>query len=913
MQQRLLINTAEVKLENIDNDFISKADNDYNVTVQSLNTTVAEVTTRHIEESDMLYSGMHTKVDIPEAYRVDAKPFIERPFYLTTTPFTTSDALYTILNCRIKQLPGDVVRSNTSIQQMFKMAALGRPDLVLNISMAGTLAHAGCILAGVLPPMPFVSSSANPFTAGAKDQLINTILSGPHAFLHANEASSVNIRVPWYCNFDMMSLDMEKGVSDTVGPPATTGYYPAPDLNYVAGNYGTLVLLVLNKLAVSTGGTSTVNIVIEACFKNFDMVVPTPRFLEWTPQAGKASRTPRSFLQSAKDFGTGLFDYTANGLKTVASDGLDAIRGWIRGLTGLHNPNVPLIDTRIINTDLNFLNNTSTHQYFEKLDMIPTHSRIVKEPLFGNDLDEMSVSYITGKKQYVGTFEVKTTDGVGALKWARPISPRSGGKSVQFGTTPNIVTLRQHSNNLDLMYHITRAWRGGLKVYIQSVMNNKQQVKLKVIKYYNPSSKILSAVPNYQTIVSAPSHLLEFTQGGQMHEVSLPYLCRNEILPCADDLNADALYHGMYYIYVAQPLVVSDNSPSNVFFNVYIEGDKDLAFYGQNNRNLLNTNWDLFTLPSAGRDAGGGEPSWQPESGDTMVVMNEPQKQDNKITRDDKLAMSQYHNRLIPYPDIRPIIRRMYLQYDKEALFTEESLFVRLDLASILGERCRLETTPIDGAFPQIYNITPLNLAARMYYSKSAGFKVRVEFKIVEPEEEGFTKEEKNLDIVAFFMPPLPWYAYKNQQPFFQSTTARAPNFTGYLPPHIVTSNVVTGTGSRVLEFEVPFTSIFKFVGGPDKFRDYAEGAQTTGAQSAAGDIGTIQIAVRKLAEGQKLLTRLRVYVGVNDETRFGHHCIAPVYIVNPSSSYYSTVDADGEDTTPSNTLSNSVYIGGFA
>lgn len=90
------------------------------------------------------------------------------------------------------------------------------------------------------------------------------------------------------------------------------------------------------------------------------------------------------------------------------------------------------------------------------------------------------------------------------------------------------------------MHFVSRAWRGGLKLHITSVMNNKQQVKLKVIKMYNPSITAFGAYPVYKTVANAPSHLLEFTQGGQEQIIDLPFLCRNDLIPCARDFNFEA-------------------------------------------------------------------------------------------------------------------------------------------------------------------------------------------------------------------------------------------------------------------------------------------------------------------------------------------------------------------------------------
>ena len=201
--------------------------------------------------------------------------------------FPATAARYALLNPNVKFVPGDIARSNPSVLNMFKMAAYGRPDLILNVSMAGTITHAGCVLVGVLPPLP-----AYPVLTNQK-RLINTILTGPHAFLHANEATSVAIPVPWYCNTDLATTDME----------LTTGYDNTIDITTINGNYATVVYMVLNPLRPSTGSTTELKIIVEACFKNFDLAVPTPRYVTWQAQAGMFNPVYEDFDRLAKEHG----------------------------------------------------------------------------------------------------------------------------------------------------------------------------------------------------------------------------------------------------------------------------------------------------------------------------------------------------------------------------------------------------------------------------------------------------------------------------------------------------------------------------------------------------------------------------------------------------------------------------------
>jgi hypothetical protein len=351
--------------------------------------------------------------------------------------------------------------------------------------MAGTIGHAGCVLAAILPPLPSYPDDARYY--------INTALCGPHAFLNANEATSAVLPVPWYCNTDMMSLDMD----------TSAGYSPAFDLNVTNGNYGTLIFIVMNPLSVSTGSTGEVNIIVEACFRNFDMVVPTPRYINWVPQAGnlsmlnpnydryaellaqlsdllpdhaeakqesKAQRFVRrlrvmALIASLTTLTMSCVSHLSNidcidaedvdvvemvpqagilstigsavvpGLiggavslgKKVTGDLLDKVGSTLKRWTGLHNPNEAVINQRIIQSDVNFSNVVDTKQFFEKLDPHAHSNRIVSEPIFGTMIDEMDVSNITAKDQFLGSFQVSSNDEMGKRLWNKPISPFQGG------------------------------------------------------------------------------------------------------------------------------------------------------------------------------------------------------------------------------------------------------------------------------------------------------------------------------------------------------------------------------------------------------------------------------------------------------------------------------------------------------
>lgn len=847
-------NWNATQLEHIDKDFKNISERDFEVTGEELKTTVASVTTREILAVKTVNNDSFMTVDIPDAYRIDAKPFIERPFYVTEVKFPDTAGRYTLLNTSVKFLPGDVIRSNLSLVNAMRMAAYYRSDLVLNFSIAGTITHAGCIVVGVLPPMQTYPS----IFAGAGD-LLNTILTGPHAFLNANEATSVTIPVPWYCNADMATLDMQNE-----DPTLTT-----LDLTSTNGNYATLVFYVLNPLAPSSGSSKTLSIIVEACFKHLDIVVPTPRFISFSPQSGIIDAVGGAL----GGLGTGLLDFAAKGLKTVAGDAIDAGRGLVKEYTGLHNPNYAVISARVIETERNFHNTVDSQQLFEKLDPYSEYDRIVREPIFGTAVDEMALSHIGAKKQYLGTFKVDVDMQVGKLLWARPISPFQGG--VRSNTAGDG---RVCINNIELVHSLSRGWRGGIKLHIQSAMNNKQQTKLKVFKLYNPSVAISTGYPVYQTIANAPSHLLEYTAGGQTHQVDLPYLCRNAITPCAEDMSFEALFHGEYYIYLAQPLANSDGSPLSVEFNVYMSLCDDFTWYGYANKTVTSS------------------PLFNPESG-SMQVMNQPQKQNDPIVGM-SIPTEIHTSRLRPNVDVRPYIRRMYrIDTDSMDLDSFGEDVRAIDLASVIAENSA------------VYYDSPIDIISRMYYGKTVGFKFRVTITSID--------YEPNIQFQApilscSFVPPQYDCLTTNS-----TVTGAIPNALSYsnywgsvgMPyvPFVCTPVKETSTeGRRDYEFVIPDLSFFKFVGSPQKFD-----TTSSNYQLATADCGTLMLKFINTSNvGSK--NKLEFFVGLTDESRFGFHTIAPLTTLykKDKAMYLGTLQSAGAAPDPN--LNKFIYFGGW-
>jgi hypothetical protein len=797
----------------IDSIFKNKANSNFTVTTDGVDTAVASVHTRTIQDVNALASENFLKVQIPDEFRIDASPFVDRPYFIGSFDWANTAPQFSLIGpSNVRQLPGDVLRSNVSLLNAMKIGSYYRSDLSLQISVAGTVSHAGILLVGILPPLSSFPNAAN------QRYLINTILSGPHAFLSANEATSISLEVPWYCNSDLATLDME---------PSSGSYKPSGDISVVNGNYATLVFLVLNPLAPSTSASTSVTVTIDAAFRHLDILVPTPRYVAYT-QSGLVDTVVKA-ASSAIDAGTSF-------VKSTSGDFIDRMRQSIKDYTGLHNPNNPSIDKRMVITNRNFINTVDEEQFFETLDPNPSILRTVDRPIFGTTVDEMAISHIISKNQYIGQFRVRVADSVGKLLWTRPISPYQGGLEADTALI---------SNNIELLHRLSRAWKGSLRITIQSVMNNKQQVKLRLLQMYNPSLSILAGYPTYTSILNAPSHLIEFTAGNQTQEIVLPYLCRNAMCPNMRDTSSESIFHGQYYVYLASKLANADGSPEEVNFNVYISLEPDFVFYG------YATEVNNAATPAKFQ---------------SLEVMNEPQEQSNVLSfrRD---GGEEEFNRLMPLHDIRPLLRRITPYVSKSELIDPAA-----DHYDVINIGTTLYRQNVGNG--QFFEVTPHQLVNSMFYGRTGGIKMSVSFfNSVDQSEFSQPAILDSINLEVSFIPPN--FYVDGSSGVFKSSLIATTGLSKYLSgtgSHFPVPYIVSRSGNaRVYDFKVPDTNFYKFIGSPTQLA-----SSNTSSNLSTGTLGYISLRFVNLSPVPQKVNYV-ISFAYTDETRCGFHSIAPL------------------------------------
>lgn len=541
------------------------------------------------------------KVDhIPLEYKMNYDKILDKPFLVTTINWSIANANFT----ELWRLPfPSAIMSNPLAKVPFNASTFYQARMCCMLQVSGTPMHQGLLLVAAVPHG--VPKIENP----------NQILSAPHVFLNASESTSVCLECPMYTP---TTLYKTQDSSATVRNLSMNSSYFGTDVF-------DLVFFVMDALTTAYGSATTISISVHNIFKQADFYVPKVGSMTWQAQCGpealmcfkcfgcrskaqikskcvcgvKVSKEdssedkphvnfkPEGIVDSLFNIPTKILDGAATGLKLVAGDLIDMGRVAVRTLTGFHNPNVPKIENRMIATFRNFPNNVDQPVHLEVLDNHAQFSRIYDDYYFRTAQDEMDIKHLVSKPVYVGKFVVSSTDTAGKNLFAYPITPMV--EASVSGTTGNST----FCSPLRTIYESSRHWRGGLKLHIQAVCTNFHFAKIIVLKNYYGSRAVIGptpVVPQYNNIHNINTDTLEFSAGGQIQTIDLPYCSQFKQLECTKDFLANAISHGMVYGYLVQPLVYNSNVPITITFNVYISGASDLEFsgYATDNFNIIN-------------------------------------------------------------------------------------------------------------------------------------------------------------------------------------------------------------------------------------------------------------------------------------------------------------------------------------
>jgi hypothetical protein len=585
MQHIFLI--QRITQQEINNDSVSNRVNNY----------FSAIRTRSLLESEPRYHEQPVLRSVPPLLEMDYTRYLNKPFLIKTLSWPTSAAAFSSLGTIT--LPYDLYL-NDFLKVPFFHSAMFRARGTVYLQVAGTPLHQGILLA---------ASQALCTVGGGNTGnrlYVNNYMNAPHSFLLANNASSIGLEAPFYVNSKLLRCD--SNANDVV------------DLSASAGNTMCQIdVMVLNPLVAPTSGSTILTVTVHIVLEDLEFYVPwseigwvsqscdycdiqpaieccndcsnycwcklgTPavsqtidsrRYPFRTPNPTPAPASPKTASSIWSRF-TGMLSTTLDslsaGVKRVTGDFIDLGRSTIREYTGLHNGNrSELITRQYVQTRVP-LNTVDTTTVFEKLDPYSNYDRITRDFTYDTSLDEMDIQTIVCKPQYLSTFSVSVGQSDGQLLFSRPITPI---QEVQLVNGTPLMTA-----NAQILAYFTRFWRGGIKLHIQSDMTNFHYCKLAVFRNYSPHTQQATTTPAYNDVQGLLIEYLEFSGGGQVQTIDLPFCSLFNTLECSRDWTYNAFQHGMYYIYLVQPLVVSGTVSTTVNFNVYYSLDEDFQFYG---------------------------------------------------------------------------------------------------------------------------------------------------------------------------------------------------------------------------------------------------------------------------------------------------------------------------------------------
>jgi hypothetical protein len=767
---------------------------------------------------------------------MDYSLFLGKPFLVGVVPWSNLATQY--LNIASFVFPIDFY-SNPFLATPFARSSFFRCKARAIVQVSGTPLHQGILLVSAMPP-------AGVNYAGRI--ILNSRLNAPHACIAACEAGSVSIDLPFYANSKLLRCDL--GTNDVV--------------KYTNGGqnqFCNLDLTVLNQLVAPTSGTTSVSVTVHVTFDELEFYCP---FSEPTWEYPEALRFESQSFSFSSIFST-MFDNLATGAKRVFGDVIDASRSTIRSYTGLDNGTRAAIDNRDYIQTRADLNSIDTPIPSTKLDPNFSYDRIMREYLFETSKDEMLIRNIVSKPQFICKVPVTNLYSPGTLLMSRPITPQM---EVFLDSNSNPVL----TTNLSVLAYLTRYWRGGLKLIIQANMTNFHYCKLAVYKHYSPHMVQHDAWPEFLSIQGQMIDFLEFSGGGQTHEVKLPYCSTTDFLENSRDWRLNAMQHGTCYLYLVQPLVASGTISTSISFNIYLAADDDFQFAGYSSdaaQIIDNDNLTISTVMEAQSD----------------VSVN-PETEIDKIPSetDKPYEASQFK----PIVSIRDLMRRPTAFKTRIITATDPYVnYVTFPINEFIGQ----------GPISSTNVSNTVSIARRFFLGMDGGVRLKIHVKGSPnarvwfiPPASGFpdTAPGPPTGLVVPTIPITTTTALANSvisSVRYDSTTSTVMCPQQEATNYFLDNNYATGTttvitdndcaAECILDITIPNMNVFRFMGDcTGYFVDTALGNE------GVNDMGKIIISFKPIPAVTTVNSFsdvvLNIYSAVTDETRCGFQVKAP-------------------------------------
>lgn len=745
---------------------------------------------------------------------IDYSAFLNKKFFVKNFAWSASSQVGTLLG--VLKLPSDIILANYFLSIPFTTAAYFRAKMRVILQTAGTIQHQGILLADANVPQS--DSSTVSFVN------FNYHLCAPHVFLKACESTPASLPAPMYVNTKL---------AQTASDADTVLFLP----DTTKGDVCEVRLVVVSPLAMPSGSSTLVTVSAHVMFEELEFFVPKT-VSSWIPigpavfPKSPATSKPASVLNHKKLTTQGLAAVTSGVIDSVFSLGkkytgdiLDAARSIIREYTGLHSPNQPVIAEKDYVVKRNNPNLADSPSCSELLDAYGGFQHGISDTYyFKTDVDEMAVSHILSKPQYIGTFNVKATGESGDLLWSRPIYPLQESHEFLTSVLSKIALMSTH-------------WSGDMEIILQPSKNMFQFFKLQVVKMYNSDKRALTSYPRMTDVTGLMVDTMEFS-GQEVRTVDLPYMSPMVSCPVSSDYALIPSLHGMYYIYLLQPPAVGDNVPAIIPVNVYLRCKPNFQLYGTAQRAFTPYPYPLL----ASKD--GQAPFIASEEKERVRKLRIKSYIPKKLNTQSTAIIDNVESQVpacdteVPKPDIvairplvhlRDICRRMFTFVTSRELHPDTTQVLEFDLARLIG----------GNGLPYNYNFSPSLVLRKMFYGFRGGLRLKIKIIGASNAKATYVPPYANYDnAVKSFMAAVP-IAYSD--PLYDAETIKAFGYDphkGFMTCHQEATNYhvsntdlgnpgdVRGLSTTILDVEVPYTHAYDFVGSANvtdtvKFSEY--------------------------------------------------------------------------------------------
>jgi len=456
---------------------------------------------------------------------------LARPNFVGSIPWSTTAASHTVL--AKYRIPHDLVSVNTLTQTPFNSFTYWNGKIKIMAQVAGSPQTQGCVMMTFIPlsdPQFIDSTLVSNFSA-------LSINDSNYLFSNANTVatSTIDFNSPYsYLNIKEVT--------------------PATQTNTL----GYLYFTVLNPLLLSTSSSDTVSISLFSIFEQNKFKVPRisgfTSFKRVKPQGKNLPASPGP-LQSITKIANSVMP------ENIIGTALDSVFGAL----GLDKPINPQYDppNKVVSTQL--MNFCSGEERINKLTIQGCETAHLSEQTFATSVDEMSHDYLYKKLSYLGSFSMRTTDGIGQVLASFPMNP-----------IPTRIQ-NESESKLPLISYLSipyQYWRGGLTYHMQVVATSLQTAKIYIA--YNYGEYLPQVTPALDMITSQYGMGFEINQGSNQVDFTVPFIAPTHNLHVPNS-NQPSIYDtmGMINICVLNPLVATQGAPQEITMNLFIAGAPD--------------------------------------------------------------------------------------------------------------------------------------------------------------------------------------------------------------------------------------------------------------------------------------------------------------------------------------------------